>query len=215
MTEDRPWARLVDRRSVNRGDVRRSALLRALDELLREQSLEQVNVAEVSRRAGVTRSAFYFYFESKAAAVMALMAELYDDASDATDRLVKAEGPPEQRIRAVVTTLFDAVDRTPHTYRALLEARATNPGVRETWDVGRAEFAGMVAEMIDRERAAGHATEGPDAAGLAAVLLDLNDHALERHALGGGPERAQHIDAITHIWMRSIYGTDAAAGSTA
>ncbi|RHW28786.1 TetR/AcrR family transcriptional regulator [Nocardioides immobilis] len=208
MSDERPWARLVDRRSVNRGDVRRAGLLRAFDELLREQTLEEVNVAEVSRRAGVTRSAFYFYFESKAAAVMALMAELYDDASDATDLLVKAEGDREPRIRRVITTLFDSVERTPHTYRALLEARATSTSVREIWEAGRADFAGMVAEMITRERAAGNAPDGPDPAALAAVLLDLNDHAVERHALGTGPARERHIDALTHVWLQSIYGTD-------
>jgi AcrR family transcriptional regulator len=207
VTEERAWANLVDRRSVNRGDRRRAALLRAFDDLLREQTLEQVNVAEVSRRAGVTRSAFYFYFESKAAAVMALMAELYDEASDGTDLLVKAEGEPRDRIRAVVTSLFDAVDRTPHTYRALLEARATHAGVREAWATGRADLAGMVAEMISRERAAGNAVPGPSPAALAAVLLDLNDHAVELHATGGGPERAEHIDAVTHIWSTSIYGS--------
>jgi AcrR family transcriptional regulator len=204
---DRPWARLVDRRSVNRGDARRVALLQALDELLREQTLEQVNVAEVSRRAGVTRSAFYFYFESKAAAVLALMAELYDDASEATDLLVKAEGDPEPRIRAVISRLFDSVEASPHTYRALLEARAASEVVRELWTAGRAEFAGMVAEMIGRERAAGRAVPGPDAAALAAVLLDLNDNAVERHALGAGPPREQHVDALTTIWLRTIYGS--------
>jgi AcrR family transcriptional regulator len=206
VSEERTWARLVDRRSANRGDQRRSALLQALDDLLREQTLDQVNVAEISRRAGVTRSAFYFYFESKATAVLALMTGLYDAASDATDLLAKAEGDPGERIRQVLDSLFDSVDASPHTYRALLEARAANPSVREGWDAGRAEFAGMVAEMIERERAAGHATDGPDAAGLAAVLLDLNDHALERHALGGEPPREQHVDALTHIWVTSIYG---------
>lgn len=206
MSEERAWARLVDRRSVNRGDQRRSALLQALDDLLREKTLDQVNVAEISRRAGVTRSAFYFYFESKAAAVLALMADLYDAASDATDLLAKAEGEPGERIRQALDSLFDSVDASPHTYRALLAARAANPQVREAWDAGRAEFAGMVAEMIERERAAGHATDGPDAAGLAAVLLDLNDHALERHALGGEPPREQHVDALAHVWMTSIYG---------
>jgi AcrR family transcriptional regulator len=88
MSELRSWARMVDRRSVNRGDQRRAALLRAFDELLREQSLDDVKVADISSRAGVTRSAFYFYFENKAVAVLALMADLYVDASDATDLLV-------------------------------------------------------------------------------------------------------------------------------
>jgi AcrR family transcriptional regulator len=205
------WDRLVDRRGPNRGDARRVALLLAFDELLREHSLEEINVAEISRRAGVTRSAFYFYFESKALAVMALMQDLYDAAGDANEMLVKAEGAPDERIRTAITMLFDSVDTSPHTYRALLEARASSSTVRQMWDAGRASFAGLIAEMIETERAAGRAAPGPAAAAVAAVLLDLNDHALERHSLGSGPSRGDHIEALTFIWLRTIYGT----GSTA
>lgn len=208
MTEGDRWDRLVDRRGAAGGDQRRAALLAAFEELLRDQSLEEVNVAEISRRAGVTRSAFYFYFESKAMAVMALMQGLYDAAADANELLVKAEGDPATRIRTAITKLFDSVDGSTHTYRALLEARAASPAVREMWDAGRAEFAGVIADMIGTERAAGRALPGPAEDALAAVLLDLNDHALERHALGGVPSREDHIDALTHLWLRSIYGTD-------
>ncbi len=202
-----PWNRLVDRRGTHKGDARRDALLSAFDELLREQSLDDINVAEISRRAGVTRSAFYFYFESKALAVMALMQELYDAAADANEMLVKAEGDPEPRIRAAIALLFDTVDSSPHTYRALLEARGSNPDVRQMWDAGLADFAAVIAGMIETERAAGRAVEEPDAHAVAAVLLDLNNHALERHALGSGPPREQHIEALVSIWLRTIYGT--------
>ena len=68
-----------DRRPPQKGDQRRSALLESLDQHLQESSFESVNIADISRRAGVTRSAFYFYFENKAAAVAALMEELYDE----------------------------------------------------------------------------------------------------------------------------------------
>ena len=208
MTDTGAWNRLVDRRTSNRGDARRDALLAAFDELLREQTLDQVNVAEISRRAGVTRSAFYFYFESKAVAVLALMQGLYDAAADANELLVKAEGDPQERIRRAITMLFDSVDRTAHTYRALLEARASSPAVRDMWEAGRTDFAGVIAGMIGTERAAGRAAAGPDGDALAKVLLDLNDHALERHSLGAGPAREEHIDALTHIWVRAIYGTE-------
>jgi TetR/AcrR family transcriptional regulator, ethionamide resistance regulator len=215
VTDAGPWNRLVDRRTSNRGDARRDALLAAFDELLREQTLEEVNVAEISRRAGVTRSAFYFYFESKAVAVLALMQGLYDAAADANELLVKAEGEPKERIRQAITMLFDSVDRTAHTYRALLEARAASPAVREMWNAGRTDFAGVIAGMIGTERAAGNAAPGPDEEALAKVLLDLNDHALERHSLGGSPPREQHIEVLTHIWLRTIYGSnDHRRGST-
>ncbi|MEQ6903477.1 TetR/AcrR family transcriptional regulator [Nocardioides sp. YIM 152588] len=205
---ERDWARLVDRRAGGRGDARRDALVRAFDDLLRERSLEEINVAEISRRAGVSRSAFYFYFESKAVAVMALMADLYDEASATTEDLARAEGDPAARIRGVIERLFDSVDRTPHTYRALLDARATTPSVRETWDAGLADFAGRVAAMIRAERAAGRAAPGADADALAAVLLDLNNHALERHARGAGPERVAHVEALASVWLRSVYGCE-------
>ena len=201
------WNRLVDRRGPTRGDARRDALLDAFDQLLQEQSLDDVNVAEISRRAGVTRSAFYFYFENKALAVMALMQGLYDAAATANELLVKAEGDPEERIRAAIAMLFDSVDTSPHTYRALLEARSSNPDVRQMWDAGLADFAGVIASMIDTERSAGRAPDGPDAGAVAAVLLDLNNHGLERHALGSGPPRDQHIDALACVWLRTIYGT--------
>lgn len=200
------WNRLVDRRSSNRGDARRDKLLNAFDGLLREQTLDEINVIEISRRAGVTRSAFYFYFESKAVAVMALMRDLYEAAAEANELLVKAEGDAETRVRRAITLLFDSVDSSPHTYRALLEARASSATVRQMWDDGRADFAGAIANMIGTERAVGRATDGPDAGALASVLLDLNDHALERHSLGSGPKRDQHIDALTFLWLSSIYG---------
>lgn len=200
------WNRLVDRRGAARGDARRDALLTALDELLREKTLEEVNVADISGRAGVTRSAFYFYFESKALAVMALMADLYEAAADANDLLVRAEGDPEVRVRTAIAGLFDSVDSSPHTYRALLEARASSPAVRQMWDAGRAEFATVIGGMIATERAAGRAIDGPAPEVLASVLLDLNDHGVERHSLGSGPPREQHIDALTFLWLTSIYG---------
>lgn len=207
-SSDGPWNRLVDRRGPNRGDDRRDALLAAFDQLLREQSLEEINVAEISRRAGVTRSAFYFYFESKAMAVMALMHELYYAAAEANEILVRAEGENEERIRSAITLLFDSVDGSRHTYRALLEARSVSPGVRKMWDAGRIDFASVIAGMIANERDAGNADDGPDAEALASVLLNLNDHALERHSLGAGPPREAHIETLTFIWLRSIYGAE-------
>ena len=61
-----PSDRLFDRRPAARGDRRREDLLEALETQLRTRSLTEVSVAELTEAAGVTRSAFYFYFDSKA-----------------------------------------------------------------------------------------------------------------------------------------------------
>jgi hypothetical protein len=58
----------TDRRPPQRSDHRREAILDALDDWLLESNLDAINIAEISKQAGVTRSAFYIYFENKGAA---------------------------------------------------------------------------------------------------------------------------------------------------
>lgn len=48
-----------------RGDRHRQAILRAARELLEETPFAELSVRAISLRAGVARSGFYFYFDSK------------------------------------------------------------------------------------------------------------------------------------------------------
>lgn len=197
----------VDRRPQERGDQRRTALLSSLDQLLQDGDghLDSINIADISRRAGVTRSAFYFYFANKQAAVAALMEQLYDDAYAAT-HLLSGGGSPAANIEATIGELFDAWERQQHLFRAMLEARATSGAVRDLWDADRESFVAPVAAVITAERAAGRAPDGVDAVALASVLLELNDRMLERLALGGSLERDQLQEAVVAIWVSTIYG---------
>jgi AcrR family transcriptional regulator len=196
----------TDRRPPARGDQRRSALLRSLDEHLLDASLESVNIADIARAAGVTRSAFYFYFENKQAAVAALVEDMYDEAVAAT-ALLGGSDAPAQNIEATIRALFGAWERHQHIYRAMLDARATSAAVREMWESDRASFVPLVAEVIAAERTAGRAPDGPDASDLATVLLELNDRALERLARGDGLSREALTDTVVHVWLSSIYGS--------
>lgn len=198
----------LDRRAPAKGDVRREALLDALAAALRDgASLDTLNVADITRQAGVTRSAFYFYFENKAYAVAALMGEVYDGAAAASDALMSLDGTPTERLTRMLNGLFDVIGSHAHLYRAMLEARGTDEAVRTMWDADRDSFIEPVADLIRAERAAGNAPPGADASALATVLLDLNDRALERWLSGTGPDKATHVDTLVSVWVRSIYGT--------
>ncbi len=195
-------------RGPTKGDERRTALLTALDELLHEvDSVESINVADLSRRAGVTRSAFYFYFESKAAAVGALMDVIYEEAAEAGTWLTDVSRDPTERISQSISYLFAVTERHAHLYRAVLEARATNPSIRQMWEADRVSFEDYVGDMIEAERAAGNAPDGVDARTLSAVLLDVNDRNMERRVVGWCPDHDLHVAVVTSIWVRSIYGT--------
>ncbi|MEV7430921.1 TetR/AcrR family transcriptional regulator [Nocardioides sp. NPDC092400] len=196
--------------AATRGDQRRAALLEALDHHLRDAGrdarLEDINVADLSRRAGVTRSAFYFYFENKAAAVAALMDEMEDDAWDAAG-LLGGEGVMRDRVAAAIRTVIEGWRRRTHVHLAMLEARATSAAVRERWESRTASFVEVVAALVESERAAGLAPAGPSATAVATALLDLNDRTLER--LVRAPDDADwdpHVDAVVHLWTSAIYG---------
>ncbi len=196
---------MTDRRAPQRGDRRRAALLESLQSQLEAGDFASINVADIASSAGVTRSAFYFYFENKATAVAALTQQMYAEAFAATDVLL-GEGSPPERIDGTIRGLFDAWDRHQALYRAMLQARATNEAVREMWEADRQSFEAPIAGMIREERAAGRAPDGPDPEVLASVLLELNDRMLERLALGGRHRREDQVAAVVAIWLRTIYG---------
>jgi AcrR family transcriptional regulator len=199
---------LTDRRQPLRSDRRRSAILASLDQHLQESSFESINIADISRQAGVTRSAFYFYFENKAAAVAALMEGMYDDAFRATDNLTTAPDSPRERIRAAIEALVETWERHRYLFSAMLEARGSSGAVRQMWDSDRESFVQPVAAMIEAERAAGRAPAGPSAVVLASLLQELNDRLLERLTVGGPLTREQLIEGAQTIWLRTIYGVD-------
>jgi AcrR family transcriptional regulator len=199
--------------AATKGDGRRAALLAALDHHLRDAgpdaSLDAINVADLSRRAGVTRSAFYFYFDNKAAAVAALMEEMYDDAWDAAE-LNGGDEAMQQRVTSAIRSIFQGWSRRTHLYRAMLEARATSAAVREQWDSFQESFVVVLAAVIEGERSSGVAPGGADPTAIATALLDLNDRTLERlvHAPEGF-DWDQHVEAVVHVWQNSIYGRTA------
>jgi TetR/AcrR family transcriptional regulator, ethionamide resistance regulator len=196
----------TDRRAPQRSDFRRDAILDALENCLKETTFEDVSLADIAREAGVSRSAFYFYFENKAAAVAALMERMVDDTFFVNDVFVQADRSPRERIHIMLDGLFETWERHRHMFAAMLEARGRSEVVRDIWDGARSGFVDDVASMISAERAAGVAPDGVDPTVLATVLLDLNDRLLERLTLGGSLSRAELVAGATAVWLGTVYG---------
>jgi len=200
----------TDRRPPPRSDARRTAILTALDRWLQDSDLDTINVADISREAGVTRSAFYFYFENKAAAVAALMAQMVDETLSVSDEFTHSTAEPQVRVHAMLTGLVAMWDRHRHLFKAMLDTTSSAGTIREIWDDATATFVEAVAAMIRAERTAGRAPEGLDAAVLASILLDVNSRMLERLTLGGVLTRNQLVDGIATVWLSTIYGITSA-----
>src|SRR5436853_193750 len=75
----------------SRGDRQREAIVTAVRELLQERSFADLSVSTISERAGVARSGFYFYFDSKYAVLAVILADL----SELLDNLTNHFAPRE------------------------------------------------------------------------------------------------------------------------
>lgn len=197
----------VDRRQPQRSDQRRNAILESLNEHLRETGFDALNIAEVARQAGVGRSAFYFYFENKAAAVAALLEPMHDAVFAANSILADTTKPPRTRIRETLKAVLKTGEQHRYLIQAMLDARGTNNAVRELWDSARESFVPSVSAVIVTERAAGRAPDGPSPDVLASLLLEFNDRLLERLIVGGPLNPEQLLEGAEAMWMGTIYGS--------
>ena len=191
------------------GDERRTALLSALEELLETRALADIGIADISRAAGVTRSAFYFYFPSKAAAVAALLADFSGQMIAAAAGWYEGgPGSPQDRVRAGMEASVARWREHAALMVAMLDAVGTDAEAREIWRGWIDGFVERAAERIREDRAAGLARDAVDARGLAAVLVGAAFHAMERdvRAIRAGERPADlFVDALTDVWARAIY----------
>ncbi|CRZ13913.1 TetR/AcrR family transcriptional regulator [Mycolicibacterium neworleansense] len=196
----------VDRRQPQRSDQRRTAILVALDDHLRQTGFDALNIAEVARQAGVGRSAFYFYFENKATAVAALVEPMYEALFAANHILADTTRPPRDRVHDTIEAVLRTAEDHRYLVQAMLEARGSSGAVRDLWDAARESFVPTVAAVITAERTAGRAPGGVDPVVLATLLMEFNDRLLERFIVGGPLSRQQLLEGAEAMWMGSIFG---------
>ncbi|WP_210502747.1 TetR/AcrR family transcriptional regulator [Nocardioides xinjiangensis] len=187
-----------------KGDDRRARLLAALENVLRENGgdLDRVQVSDVASRAGVSRSAFYFYFDDKAEAAA--------DAFDwyVTIRPVTAVTEvtdPRARIETMIANLLADWRPHQHLFRAVLQARHTSKVVRDRTEAARASYTAVVADWIRQEQHRATGSAGPDAEALAVALNDMSERMLERMTLDQASDATALAAAVTEVWVRTIY----------
>jgi AcrR family transcriptional regulator len=192
-----------------RGDQRREALLGALDKLLTTRPLADIGIAEISREAGVTRSAFYFYFPTKAAAVAALMANFEMAMTDAaTDWYEGGTGTPLERLQAGFDASIGLWRERAGLLVAMLDAAGTDAEAREIWESWIEGFRDRITSRIEADRDAGLTKDITDARAIATVLMGAALHGMERDVraivAGHGPSDTLP-SALVETWHRTLY----------
>lgn len=193
-------------------------ILDALERLLADTPLRDLGVEEIANAAGIIRTRFYHYFESKHHAYAALLERVIGLVLKTFEEPVGwYERRPDVRPRAAMQLTFKMVVDVWWEHRAVLREASdmwnAPDEVRQLWLGMMSTFADRAAQAIDRERQREVAPPGPPADELADVLLWHGERALFLAMLEPDPVKAQaRLDAIrnttSQLWLRMVYLQD-------
>jgi AcrR family transcriptional regulator len=182
--------------------------MRSAEQLLQERPLSQISVDAIARGAGISRSAFYFYFPSKDAVVLSLVERLVEEAAVARDAALahESEAGPESW-RESIAIFYEVFGAHRAVIEAAVELGASNTEARELWSDIAEGWVEHVAERIERERTLGLAPAGVSARDLATALVQMNEGALRAVFTGMHPALSedQALDVLAHVWSSAIY----------
>jgi AcrR family transcriptional regulator len=120
------------RPALSRGDEREVALLDVADRLLSEGTFESTTLEQIAASVGISRSTFYFYFDSKQALLVAVVERALDELTGEIVRaLVPNSDDPAQAIRALMRAVADLFWEHRGALLAAAELAGSAPSIFE------------------------------------------------------------------------------------
>jgi TetR/AcrR family transcriptional regulator, ethionamide resistance regulator len=217
--EDRLSAtRKSDRPRVHGGDSdAERSIFAATEELLSELPLQDLSVAQIIERAGVSRATFYFYFSSKYAVVTGLLASVMDEIYDVMQPFIQRGGDAiaEEPLRESLAAAAKVWSAHRAPLRAVMEHWNAVPELRTLWLDVVNRFASGLAVGIDREREAGLAANGLDSRMLGSALIWATERCFHVAGLGVDrdlPSEEEIVEPLLALWLGTIYGANGGSG---
>ncbi len=192
----------------SRGDRQRDAIVAAVGELLHERSFADLSVSTISERAGVARSGFYFYFDSKYAVLAVILA----DASDLLDSLTHHFAPrepgetPLDFAKRMVGSAAAVYATNDPVMRACVGARITDAQIREMMDDFADGIIEKIVTLIEQDSEARPISD--DLPALVRTLAAATTMTLTQDSsfVGRGIDPNRAVDALERLWVTGLWG---------
>ncbi|MBX7430606.1 TetR/AcrR family transcriptional regulator [Mycobacterium sp. Y57] len=198
----------------SRGDRQREAIVTAVRELLEECSFAEMSVSTISERAGVARSGFYFYFESKYAVLAVIVGEMMAELDKLTHDFAPreaGESPLEfaRRMVGYAAALFASNDPV---MAACNLARTSDTQIREIMDDFQDTVIDKIVGLVEQDAGARPVTD--DLRSLVRTLTAITSMTLAHDSafVGRGQDPATAIEVVEQLWVHGLWrGGDPAA----
>lgn len=181
-----------------------SAVRSATLELAEQVPFKDLTIDEISRAAGISRTAFYFYFRGKHELLLAAMEEVADEIYQEADRWWHGEGEPETLIRAGLEGIVAVYAHHSGLLRVGHEVSTYDRDVGDLWRALVQRFVSETAEHLRREQAAGRLRPlDPEATAESLVWMMERCNYVFLSLGRRSPE--QVVETLTAIWLHALY----------
>jgi AcrR family transcriptional regulator len=202
-TRSRSAEPATEKRRATEADV-----LRATAALLAEgASYANLGVERIATRAGISRTAFYFYFADKRDLLMRLASEAAEQLYREADTWWSGSGDGPAQIAEALGKIAALYRAHGPLVCAIVEVSAYDAEVGASWRglVGR--FVTASAERIEAEQAAGRADRGLDPAATAFALVWMTERSFHQMLVQEDPLPTDElVAALARVWSAAVYG---------
>jgi TetR/AcrR family transcriptional regulator, ethionamide resistance regulator len=180
-------------------------VLRATEELLAAGSYAELNVERIATSAGISRTAFYFYFADKREVLMRLAVAVVEEFYEQADIWWSGK-EAERDLREALTNIASIYRQHGPLLRALVEVSTYDEEVAAFWRSLVDRFADATRRHIEAEQERGIAPPMPAAA--TAFALSWMAERTFYQVLAQGEEQVPDdiVEGLLGIFMRSVYG---------
>jgi AcrR family transcriptional regulator len=190
-----------------KGEIREGQILDAVEGLLATKPFVDLTMDDIARQAGLSRSALYFYFASKEAALGALHQRTYESMARTTDPLVATGDASEPAMRAAIGQVCANWRAHHHALRTFHETAMVSPEFGDQWRGRLERHVEVLAGLVGQARAAGRAAPAPPSADAVARawfwMLETSFYELFRREHSRREETAL-VDTMTVLWIRAL-----------
>jgi AcrR family transcriptional regulator len=194
-----------------RGDKQRQAILQAVRELLEERPFAELSVSTISLRAGVARSGFYFYFDSKYSVLAQILAEAAEELEELTQYFAPRQPgeSPEQFAKRMVRSAAAVYAHNDPVMNACNVARHTDIEIRDILDQ---QFEGVLRQIVgvvEAEMKAGTAHPiSEDLPTLIRTLAGATALVLTGDPILAGPDGdvERRVRVLEQLWLNALWG---------
>jgi AcrR family transcriptional regulator len=194
-----------------RGDKNRQAIMQAVRELLQDRPFAELSVSTISLRAGVARSGFYFYFDSKYSVLAQILAEAAEELEELTQYFAPRQPgeSPEQFAKRMVGSAAAVYAHNDPVMVACNVARHTDIEIRDILDQQFEVLLRQIVGVVEAEMKAGTAHPiTDDIPTLVRTLTGATALVLTGDPILAGRDGdvQRRVRVLEQLWLHALWG---------